>query len=143
MKKLFLAFFIVLINSSASLAYDFKILKVIDGDTLIIETPFLLPELGNSMGLRIQGVDTPEKPPRAKCSEEAEKGLKATAYTRNLIAKSKSRKIIIKDWDKYGGRLIGDVLIDGELLSKKLIESRLAVPYDGGKKLNWCEFLKK
>jgi endonuclease YncB( thermonuclease family) len=39
---------------------------------------------------------------------------------------------------KYGGRVLGDVIIDGEPLSKKLIASGYAIPYDGGTKKSWC-----
>ena len=37
-------------------------------------------------------------------------------------------------------RIVADVFVDGENLSEILIESGVALPYDGGKKThNWCE----
>lgn len=142
MKNLILSTIFIVLSSAVAHSYDFKILKVIDGDTLIIEAPYLPRELGNTIGIRIVGVDTPEKAPRAKCEAEAEKALQSTAFAKRLIANANNKKIIIKSWDKYGGRILGDVLLDGKLLSESLIKSGMAVAYDGGKKLDWCEFLK-
>ena len=47
--------------SYANNYYDFKITRVLDGDTVEFEAKFLIPELGNKLKLRILGVDTPEK----------------------------------------------------------------------------------
>jgi len=40
--------------------------------------------------------------------------------------------------DKYF-RLLAEVSIDGEDLGYSLIKNDLARPYDGGKKIGWCE----
>lgn len=142
MKTSILAIIFLLITATVAYSYNFKILKVIDGDTLIIEAPYLPKELGNTVGIRILGVDTPEKAPRAKCEAEAEKGAAATEFTKRLVANARTKTIILKSWDKYGGRVLGDVLLDGKPLSKSLIDAKLAVAYYGGTKINWCEFLK-
>ena len=42
-------------------------------------------------------------------------------------------------WGKYGGRVIGDVILDGKSLSKQLLEKDYARIYCGGKKESWCE----
>jgi len=142
MKTFILALVFLIFTAPFAYPYDFKILKVIDGDTLVIEAPYLPKELGNTIGIRILGVDTPEKAPRAKCASEANKGAKSTEFTKTLISRAQTKIIIIKSWDKYGGRLLGDVLLDGKLLSQSLIDAKMAVPYDGGPKINWCDFLK-
>ena len=38
-----------------------------------------------------------------------------------------------------GGRVIGDVILDGKSLSKQLLEKDFAKIYCGGKKESWCE----
>ena len=53
--------------------YDYRIRRVVDGDTVEIVVPYLPPELGHFLKLRIYGVDTPEKGFRAQCSIEGTK----------------------------------------------------------------------
>jgi len=118
--------------------YDWKVVRVVDGDTVTVEANYLPPELGSTMKVRILGVDTPEKAPRAKCEKEAAAGLAASAFVRQTLNKASSVKIEVKDWDKYGGRVLGDVLIDGEKLSSILIKNNLARAYNGGAKKSWC-----
>ena len=39
--------------------YDMVVTKVTDGDTIRVEAPWLLPELGDDIAIRILGIDTP------------------------------------------------------------------------------------
>ena len=120
--------------------YDYKVRRVIDGDTIQIEAPFLPKELGDHLSVRILGVDTPEKGHRAKCELENTKAVAASMFTDNEVHAAKEIKIIIKGWDKYGGRILGDLVIDGIPLSTKLIQKGFAVPYSGkGQKKDWCQ----
>ena len=120
--------------------YDYKVRRVIDGDTIQIEAPFLPKELGDHLSVRILGVDTPEKGHRAKCELENTKAVAASIFTDNEVHAAKEIKIIIKGWDKYGGRILGDLVIDGIPLSTKLIQKGFAVPYSGkGQKKDWCQ----
>ncbi len=63
--------------------YDFKVLRVIDGDTIDIDAQFLPPELGKHLKLRVYGVDTPEKGHQAKCNEERRKAQTATEFVQS------------------------------------------------------------
>ena len=48
--------------------YDMVVTKVTDGDTIRVDvSDWVLPELGDTMGVRIMGIDTPEKGGRAQC----------------------------------------------------------------------------
>ena len=123
---------------NAETLYDYKIIRVIDGDTVEIEANFLPAPLKPSLKLRIYGIDTPEKKSRANCDLEAELSKKATAFTQKVINESISKKIKIRKWDKYGGRVLGDIILDGKSLELLLLNEGLAKPYDGGKKLSWC-----
>lgn len=118
--------------------YDWKVTRVLDGDTIEFEAKFLPKELGDKLKIRVLGVDTPEKAPRAQCEKEAAAGQAATDFTKKTIASAKVIQIEIKEWDKFGGRVLGDVVIDGQKLSRLLINSNLARPYLGEKKLSWC-----
>ena len=134
-----LLFLFLLVTTVESNPYEYRVLRVIDGDTVEIEANYLPKELGNKIHLRILGVDTPEKGSKAHCVLESFKAENATLFTKVEIEKGKDIKIIIKKWDKYGGRIIGDVMIDGELLSKKLLDKGYALEYTGkGNKPNWC-----
>jgi len=119
--------------------YEYKVIRVIDGDTIDIEVSFLPPELGNSLKLRIYGIDTPEKGHQAKCNAERKKAASATQYVQDLLASAKVVKVEFRKWDKFGGRVLGDLIIDNQRLSQLLIDSGHAIPYDGGRKnKNWC-----
>ena len=118
--------------------YDFTITRVIDGDTVAFNAPFLPPPLKQELSIRVFGVDTPEKGFRAKCPSEDQRGQAATAFTKNAITKAQKRQIAISDWDKYGGRVLGDILLDGQSLRMMLIQNGFAREYYGEAKTSWC-----
>ena len=119
--------------------YDYKITRVIDGDTVAFRAEFLPSPLKPELSLRIYGVDTPEKGRRAKCELEAKKGQAAFEFTKVSVESAVTTKVVIMKWDKYGGRVLGDVIVDGQSLKDLLLSKGLAKPYDGGKKRGWCE----
>ena len=145
MKKLLLALLLLPTLAFAEakkpegVTYDLKIMRVIDGDTVEFEAPFLPEPLDKKLSIRVWGVDTPEKSFRAKCEKEAAMGAEASKFTQDLVANAKTTQITIFDWDKFGGRVLGDVLIDGQSLTKMLIEKGYAREYYGDAKESWCE----
>ena len=118
--------------------YDFPITRVIDGDTVAFQANFLPPPLKQELSIRVFGVDTPEKGFRAQCPSEAQRGEAATAFTKNAISKAQKRQVAIADWDKYGGRVLGDILLDGQSLRMMLIQNGFAREYYGETKTSWC-----
>ena len=118
--------------------YDFPITRVIDGDTVAFQAPFLPPPLKQELSIRVFGVDTPEKGFRAKCPQEDQRGQAATAFTKNALSKAQRRQVAIADWDKYGGRVLGDILLDGQSLRMMLIQNGFAREYYGEAKTSWC-----
>ena len=118
--------------------YDATILRVIDGDTVAFQAPYLPDPLKKELSIRVFGVDTPEKGFRAKCESEDAKGQAATKFTKESIAGAKKLQIVLMDWDKYGGRVLGDVLIDGQSLRNMLISKGYAREYYGEAKTSWC-----
>ena len=131
---------LMLLSTSVSAdLYDYPITRVIDGDTVEFKASFLPLPLKPVLSIRVFGVDTPEKSFRAKCPEESALGEEASKFTKQLVKDSKTQQISIKDWDKYGGRVLGDVILDGKSLSEELIKKGYARAYFGEKKESWCK----
>ncbi len=120
--------------------YDFPITRVIDGDTVAFEALFLPPPLKQELSIRVYGVDTPEKSWRGQCDYEKNLGQQATDFTHDtLFHGDKDIKIMIMKWDKFGGRVLGDVIVDGKSLRDLLLLNGFAREYYGDKKESWCE----
>lgn len=119
-------------------AYDFVITRVIDGDTVAFHAPFLPDPLKKELSIRVYGVDTPEKGFRAKCDSEKQRGELASAFTKKQINTAQHRQVVIIDWDKYGGRVLGDIFLDGKSLRQILIQNGFAREYYGETKQSWC-----
>lgn len=137
----FIAILVFAFHMTVGLAdtYNYQITRVVDGDTVEIRVDWLPKELGDTLKIRIVGVDTPEKGWRAQCKAEAKLGEDATKFTVEAIYNANSTAIVIKEWDKFGGRILGDVLVDGKSLRKLLIDKGLARAYSGDAKKSWCK----
>lgn len=143
--KLILGIFLTLLCATAftqksknSIIYDVKLLRVSDGDTVVFQASFLPEPLKPELALRIYGVDTPEKGFRAKCESENIKGQLATGFTKQMVASAKSHQVALMDWDKFGGRVLGDLILDGKSLRQMLIANGHAREYYGEAKQSWC-----
>ncbi len=125
-------------KEKAGVTYEVVLTRVVDGDTVAFQANWLPDPLKKELSIRVFGVDTPEKSFRAKCPSEAARGEAATAFTKQLINASTKRQIILMDWDKYGGRVLGDVILDGKSLRQQLIAQGFAREYYGEAKTSWC-----
>lgn len=112
-----------------------EVLRVIDGDTVVIRADYLPVPLKPELSLRIFGIDTPEK--KGSCLWERERAVLAQKFTEEFV--NGSVNVMIRDWDKYGGRVLGDLRKGDLLLSNELVRNGLAVHYEGGKKKSWCQ----
>ena len=122
-----------------SATYDAQILRVTDGDTIVIAAPFLPAPLKPQLAVRIFGVDTPEKGHRAQCPKENEMALVASKFTTQAIQSHPKHQVIIYGWDKFGGRILGDILVNGQSIRQGLIANGLAREYYGDAKVSWCQ----
>ena len=118
--------------------YDAKIVRVSDGDTVVISAPFLPAPLKPELAVRVYGVDTPEKGHRAQCPSEAQRGEAATAFTKNAVASTQKHQVVLYGWDKFGGRVLGDMILNGVSLRAELIKNGYAREYFGEAKTSWC-----
>ena len=121
-------------SSSYAYASDFR---VIDGDTIAILNN--KPDLSNlPLSIRILDIDTPEI--NGKCKAEKAKAQEAKLFLEGLVNNSKNKITYkIDGWDKYGGRVLGNVFVNGKNLSELMIAKGLARKYHGEAKSSWCD----
>ena len=135
-------FFSVALIALSALADDFLNMREFrgnvcyDGDTCYVIAP-TLPEPLQKMSVRILGIDTPEM--RAECAEEKKLALKGREFANKMFRAAEKIEFANLKWDKYGGRVLVDVYLDGKLYKDEIINAGLARPYDGGTKESWCE----
>lgn len=121
-----------------SATYDAQIIRVSDGDTIVIAAPFLPAPLKPELAVRIYGVDTPEKGFRAQCPQEDQRAQLASKFTSQLIAQGGKIQVTLYAWDKFGGRVLGDITVNGQSVRAGLIQNGLAREYYGDAKQSWC-----
>lgn len=144
MKKLLLvlafalSFPVLAAKQPKGVTYEAEILKVSDGDTIVIAAPYLPSPLKPQLSVRIFGVDTPEKGFRGQCEKEKQMGEQASDFTKKMVAEGKQFHVILYGWDKFGGRVLGDILVDGKSVRNSLIAAGLAREYYGEAKKSWC-----
>lgn len=112
-------------GSTAAIATKVKVVRVIDGDTLVVKLS------GKDVTVRILGIDTPEtvKPG----SPVACGGAEASARTKKLLPTG-SYVTLIDDSsqpavDRYGRRLAHVVMSDKQRVADVLLREGLAVRY--------------
>jgi endonuclease YncB( thermonuclease family) len=111
-----------------------RITSVYDGDTFRCHLSGYPPIIGNSIGIRVYGVDCPEM--RDKRPEIKKKAKRAREYTYMRLMEAKEIKLVNIQRGKYF-RIVAQVLIDGSDLGQELIKHGYAKPYFGGTKEEW------
>ena len=140
MRRWTTALAVVAVTATTAPAADYRwpVVRVIDGDTVVVDASRDLPPELAELRVRFRGVDTPEKGRHAKCAAEKAAALAATAFTADAIAGARLALVRDPSWGKWGGRAIADMILDGASLSAALIEAGHGRPYDGGKRKPWC-----
>lgn len=125
-------------TSAQSADYQWPVMRVIDGDTVVMDSSMDMPPELAVLSVRLRGVDTPEKGGRAKCEAERLAGKTAEAFTKAALARG--ARVVTRDpeWGKWGGRVIADLIVDGRSLAVSLIVAGHGRPYDGGRRDGWC-----
>lgn len=139
-KQIFLAFCLLFCVGSV-FAQEMRLVVrgVHDGDTINV-TLDSLPVPLNHASIRLRGIDTPEMGARAKCDFERMLANLAKAYLASMIKPGDIITVTNLDWDKYGGRILGEVIDGaGRNVNALMILNHHAEPYNGeGVKFNWC-----
>ena len=125
-------------KTPTGVTYDARIIRATDGDTVVIAAPYLPAPLKQELAVRVFGVDTPEKGFRGQCASEKQRGEQASIFTKDLIAATKKHQVVLYSWDKFGGRVLGDLILDGMSLRALLIKNGFAREYYGDAKQSWC-----
>jgi endonuclease YncB( thermonuclease family) len=109
-----------------------EILRVIDGDTILVEAqPW--PQQKIEVYVRIRGIDTPET--NSRCEMVRESGRSAQRALEAMTASSRRVELSRISGDKYFGRIVADVkFADGRDAADNLLLAGLARHYDGGRK---------
>ena len=109
------------------------VVSVYDGDTFRCDVDGWPPIIGENIGIRINGIDTPEmndSRPRVKILAK-----KARDYARQRLGNGDVELKNIKRGKYF--RIVADVYVDGSNLGDELLRQKLAKQYDGGKKPKW------
>ena len=126
------------INASPNYGSRFisSITSVYDGDTFRANIPNYPPIVGENIGIRINGIDTPEV--RGKCPKEVSLAKDAQRFAEKTLRSAKVVELRNLQRGKYF-RIVADVYADGVNVADELVKESLAVVYDGGKKFkDWC-----
>lgn len=124
-------------SASYASVLEVPIRHVTDGDT--IAGTFPLPYPLSNISIRIYGIDTPEKGSLAKCKKEADLARQASSLSKAIVGNNKTMMVYDFKYDKYGGRILGRVEVNGVDVGSELIKQGLAYPYYGGTKRSWCK----
>ena len=110
------------------------VVRVIDGDSLVVDIPSFPPVIGSKITVRIAGCDTPEL--RDKRPEIKALAQSARAFTAGMAPPGSVVWLRDIRRDKYF-RLLARVETECGDIAGGLLELGFAVPYGGGKKRAW------
>ncbi len=113
--------------------YNCKIVRVIDGDSIIIDIDLGFSHWIHNESIRLYGVDTPEC--RTRYAEEKAAGLLAKEFVEEALHVGGTYTLTTKEKGKFG-RYLGTIyLTDKTSINAALVKERLAVPYFGQSKV--------
>ena len=113
-----------------------EVRSIYDGDTFKVNINSWPDVVGESVSVRVLGIDTPEL--RGKCRLEKELARDAKKFTAGKLRAAKFVELKNIQRGKYF-RLLADVYADGENLGDQLIKVGHARVYDGGAREGWCK----
>lgn len=111
------------------------LVKVYDGDTFYINIKSIPKIFGDTIPVRIYGIDTPEL--KTKDTTEKQLAIKARDTLTKLLTTAKKIELRNVERDKYF-RILGDVYVNDTIsVSKYMVSRGLAREYFGGTKEDW------
>ena len=112
--------------------YNCKIVRVIDGDSIILDIDLGFSHWIHGESIRLYGVDCPEC--RSRDKEEKAAGLLAKEFVEDTLHVGGTYMLQTKEKGKFG-RFLGVIFIQGSAsINAALISENLAVPYTGQSK---------
>ncbi|GIU20980.1 thermonuclease family protein [Shewanella sp. MBTL60-007] len=133
-RKSLIAFAFGLFAATSTVAQDYivvtSIKSVYDGDTFRA----YLPGYAKDQRVRLRGIDTPEI--KGQCDSEIRGAIEARDYARQVLESASEVRLYNVGQDRYK-RVLADVVVDGESLSRLLINKNLGRKWKGRRE-NWC-----
>ena len=115
--------------------YEYKctVDRVVDGDTIDVTLDLGFSVLYKTR-VRLFGIDTPES--RTRDKDEKARGKMSAAFLKMAVEGADTVVIRTKLRDSKGkfGRVLGNVVVDGENINQSMIDANLAVAYYGQSK---------
>ena len=113
--------------------YRCEIVRIIDGDTAVVDIDLGFGVWMKGEKIRFMGIDTPES--RTSDKEEKVFGLYAKEYVKKHIPE-RSIQVLKTFKDETGkfGRILGDFIIEDTTLITKMIDEGIGAPYHGQSK---------
>ena len=112
-----------------------RIIRVIDGDTFVVDIDQFPDLIGKNISIRVNGIDTPEL--RGKCDNEKSLAVKAKERVETLLKTSDT--IMLENLSRGSFfRIVADVMIDGVSLGELLLKENLAAIYQSNDNNKWC-----
>jgi endonuclease YncB( thermonuclease family) len=111
-----------------------EITSIYDGDTFRCTIKNWPEIIGERIGIRVNGIDTPEM--RDKRPEIKALAQQAKQFVVERLRSAQAVELRNLHRGKYF-RIVADVYYDGQSLAQDLLDAGLAKPYDGGKKQKW------
>lgn len=127
---------LILLCPALACARPVEVVAVYDGDSFTANVPGWPPIVGERIGVRVRGVDTPEL--RGRCQGEIEAARAAKRFTVEKLRGARVVDLQRIERGKYF-RLIAEVWVDGQRLDLLLIQAGHGYPYFGGKRRGWCD----
>ena len=113
--------------------YNCKIVRVIDGDSIILDIDLGFGLWIHGESIRLFGVDCPEC--RSRDKEEKAAGLAAKDFVKRLLHDGGTYTLTTREKGKFG-RYLGTIYLTEETsINDALVKERLAVPYFGQSKV--------
>lgn len=112
-----------------------EVSTIYDGDTFFANIKDWPPIVGEHIGVRVNGVDTPEM--KGDCDQEIKLARKAKQFTAGFLRSAKKVELRRISRDKYF-RIDAEVYGDGKSLAIELIKNGLGYEYRGDTKKSWC-----
>ena len=112
--------------------YNCKIVRVIDGDSILVDIDLGFGLWIHGESIRLFGVDCPEC--RSRDKDEKAAGLAAKNFVEETLHVGGTYKLTTKEKSKFGRYLGVIMLSDKTSVNAALVTEHLAVPYHGQNK---------
>tara|TARA_B100000768_G_scaffold181605_1_gene205330 strand:- start:28266 stop:28697 length:432 start_codon:yes stop_codon:yes gene_type:complete len=111
--------------------YRCKVVRVIDGDTVVVDIDLGFGIEMRNQTIRLRGVDTPEV--RTRDDIEKMYGNIAKDYVEHMLLSQEETHgyVVLKSYSFSGkyGRTLGDFIVEGSSLASMIIEEHVGVEY--------------